>query len=282
MTLCFDNQLEQVTELISLPEIYLKIHALMDDSKSDIDDFARVIRLDTNLTAKLLKAANSAYFGFSGEVSSISRAVYLMGIQQVHTMVLSISAVSAMSSLNFPKDIVDLRSFWRSSLLAGTLAQLLAQELSLRPGERFFMLGLLHEIGHLVLYARFPELARETIQLASDENLSIDQAENRVLGCHYGNIGAKLMEQWALPASFQNTTNYQPRPDQATGDQVETSILHIAHAVAHRQCISPSINLEEVIVPFAWEATQFNLEQVEQSLEPALAMSAEMEQAILQ
>lgn len=277
----FKSQLDQVTELISLPEIYLKIHALMDDSTSDIDDFARVIRLDPNLTAKLLKAVNSAYFGFAGEINSISRAVYMMGIQQLHLMVLSISAVTAVSALDFPEDIVDLKTFWRSSLLSGTISQLLAQQLQVRPSERFFILGLLHEIGHLVLYAKFPQLARETSQLAKTNAISIDQAEQQVLGCHYGNIGAKLMEQWQLPASFQALTNFQPTPNQATEDQLETSILHIAHAFAHRQFIEQAEEPDISIDPFAWQATQLSTDQVQKILQPAIDMSADLEKVIL-
>ncbi|NNE62649.1 MAG: HDOD domain-containing protein [Gammaproteobacteria bacterium] len=281
MTTAFDNELEQVTELISLPEVYLKIHALMDDSKSDIDDFARVIKLDPNLTAKLLKAANSAYFGFSGEINDISRAVYLMGIQQLHIMVLSISAVTAVSSLDFPKDIVDLKTFWRSSLLAGALSKLLAQQLSIRPGERFFILGLLHEIGHLVLYAKFPQLAREISELAQTGNMRIDQAERELLGCHYGNIGARLMKKWKLPISFQTMTNYQPTPDQAPEDKIEASILHIAHAYARRQYSENNECIENLIAKFAWHSTQLTTEQVEQNLQAALLISGDMERVVL-
>jgi len=277
----FENQLQQVTELISLPEIYLKIHQLMDDETSDIDDFARVIRLDPNLSAKLLTAVNSAYFGFAGEITSISRAVNLIGIQQLHIMVLSISAVTAVSSLDFPKDIVDLKTFWRSSLLSGTLSRLLAQHLEVRPNERFFILGLLHEIGHLVLYANFPQLARQSIQLAEENNINIDQAEQQVLGSHYGKIGALLMENWKLPASFQNLTQFQPTPQQASEDQLETSILHIAHAFAHKQFIDSDRELSDLIDPTAWQATGLSEEVVHPILQQALVTSAELEKVIL-
>ncbi len=277
----FKQQLEQVTELISLPEIYLKFHRLMDDDKSDTDDFARVIQLDPNLSAKLLKAVNTAYYGFSGEVSSISRAVNLMGIQQLHVMVLSISAVTAVSALNFPEDIVDLKTFWRSSLLSGTLSRLLAVKLQVRPVEQFFVFGLLHEIGHLVLYANFPQLARESIKLAEEKEMSIDQAEQQVLGCHYGKIGAGLMENWQLPTSFQNVTQYQPTPQQTNEDKLETSILHIAHAYAHKQFIACDGDLMDLIDPVAWQATGLTEELVEQTLLDALAASAELEKSIL-
>jgi HD-like signal output (HDOD) protein len=276
----FEEQLLQVTELITLPEIYLKIHRLMDDPTSEIDDFAAVIRLDPNLSAKLLKAVNSAYYGFSGEINNISRAVTMIGIQQLHIMVLSISAVTAVSSLNFPKDIIDLKTFWRSSLLSGTLSRALAQHLKIQPSERFFMLGLLHEIGHLVLYANFPDKARQTIDFARENQITINQAEQQVLGCHYGKIGAILMQQWKLPKNFQTITQFQPTPEQSNEELIETSIMHIAHAYAHRQFIESDKEVTDLINPSAWQAADLNEEIVNQSLPAALLTCAEMEKVI--
>ncbi|MCP4486738.1 MAG: HDOD domain-containing protein [Gammaproteobacteria bacterium] len=275
------NQLEQVTELISLPETYLKIHALMDDTTSDVDDFGRVVRLDPNLTARLLKAANSTYYGFTGEISSVSRAISMMGIQQLHFMVLSISAVSAVSSLEFPDDIVDLKSFWRSSLLTGSLSQLLGQQLQIHSFERFFILGLLHEIGHLVLYACFPQLARETNKLSIDSNIPIHEAEQQILDCHYGNIGARLMQHWKLPAFFQTLTNFQPTPALATDKQLETSILHISHTFAHQHHMAQHSAPTVTIDPTAWDITQLTQEDIDGPLEAALLVSRDLEKTIL-
>lgn len=276
-----ENQLQQVTELISLPEIYFKINRLMDDPTSDIDDFAKVIRLDANLTAKLLNAVNSAYFGFSGEITSVSKAICMLGIHQLQIMVLSISAVTAVSSLNFPKDIVEFKTFWRCSLLSGTLSRLLAKQLQVRSGERLFLLGLLHEIGHLFLYSQFPDQSRQTIQISQQKELTIDQAELQLFGYHYGEIGAKLMANWQLPESFQDLIRMQPTPQQATENGLEISILHIAHAYAHKQFIETDKELELLIDPYVWEVTQLTPDMVAQTLDAALTASAEMETAIL-
>ncbi len=275
------NQIEQVTDLISLPETYLKINNLMDDSESEIDDFARVVNLDPNLTARLLKAANSAFFGFTGEISSVSRAIKMMGIQQLHFMVLSISAVTAVSTLEFPEDIVKLKSFWRCSLLSGALSQLLGQQIKINSFERLFTLGLLHEIGHLVLYACFPQQARETNKLAMDSNIPIHQAEQQILGCHYGNIGARLMQHWSLPAYFQTLTNFQPTPAQATENRLETSILHISHAFAHQHHFAQHNVPVLTIDPTAWEITQLTPDEINEPLEAALQISQDLEQTIL-
>ena len=277
----FENQLQEVTELISLPEIYFKINRLMDDPTSDIDDFSDVIKLDANLTAKLLNAVNSAYYGFSGEITRISTAINMLGIHQLQIMVLSIYAVTAVSALNFPKDIVEFKTFWRSSLLSGTLSRLLAKQLKIRATEQLFITGLLHEIGHLFLYSQFPDQARQAIQLSRDKQMSIAQAEQQLLEYHYGEIGAKLMEYWKLPESFQYLIRFQPTPQQADKNKVEVSILHIAHAYAHKKFIDTDKELEQLIDPYVWEVTHLTPELIEPALDAALTTSAEMETAIL-
>ncbi len=108
-----EQRLQEVTELISLPEVYLKVRKLMDDPNSDIYDFAEVISIDPNLTSRVLRVVNSAYFGFPEPVESISRAVNMIGIGQLHNMVLGISAIS---SLKQPNDILPLDTFWLASL----------------------------------------------------------------------------------------------------------------------------------------------------------------------
>ena len=274
----FENQLQQVTELISLPEVYVKFRSLMQDPASDIDDFAQVVSLDPNLTVKLLGVINSAYFGFTGQINSVSRAINMLGLGQLHAMVLGISALSA---LNFANDIVPLKTFWRSSLLTGTLARQLSEQSGNLEGEKTFIVGLLHEIGHLVLYAEFPNLARETHKVAFDNNMPIQRAEQQVLGCHYGEIGAKLMQQWSLSDDFQHLTRLQPTPELAEKHQLETALLHIAHAYAHKYAREVDTEPNNLIAPISWDTTRLNPEAVEQAMQPALSHCAELEKVIL-
>ena len=276
----FEQRLQQVTELISLPEIYLKIRRLMQDPTSEIDDFAEVIRIDPSLSVAVLKLVNSAFFGFSGQIDSISRAVNMIGIGQLHNMVLSISSISILS---FPNDIWPLKTFWRSSLFTGVLSRLLSEQLNLnvRQSERLFVIGLLHEIGHLVLYAKFPEQAHLTIQTAEENNLPAHLAEQQVLGRHYGQIGAMLMEQWEFPTEFQLITRYQPTPGEASDLPIETAILHIAHGFAHRQFGNGDNSLDDLIDPVVWEITQISPQQVEENLDAAGSIGADMESILL-
>ncbi len=277
----FFHQLNQVTELISLPEIYHQIRDLMTDPTADIHDFARIIRLDANLSAKLLRLVNSAYYGLSDPVDDISRAVNLLGTQQLYNMVLGLSVVSSLSPQQIPADITDVKSLWRSNLLCGNLSQLLAEQLKIKPADRLFIVGLLHNIGHMVLYANFPDLARQAIDRAEQQNLTIHEAELQIQGCHYGDIGAMLMELWQLPEDFQQLVRYQPTPSLAPENWVETALLHIAHAYACSHFQLTRLEFDNNIEAYAWDITRLDPAQVETLLEQALSITTDMESAII-
>ena len=271
------QQLQEVTQLITLPEVYHKVRQLMDDEASDIDDFAEVISLDPNLSISVLKMVNSAYFGFPEEVVSVSQAINMIGIGQLHSMALGLSAIS---SLNLPNDLFPLKPFWSFSLYTGVLCRLLAKQLKIRPNEPLFVMGLLHEVGHLIFYAKFPDQAKLAVHIAETEQLPIHEAERRVLGLHYGDIGSMLMMNWGLATEYQTVTRYQPEPQTATSNIVETSLLHIAHGYAHQKVSAGDVSADSLINAKAWELTGLSPEDVDNLLEMAETISSEMERII--
>jgi HD-like signal output (HDOD) protein len=277
----FEQQLDDVSELISLPEIYLKISRLMNDPTTNVDDFAEVIQFDPNLSATVLKVVNSAFYGFSGQIDNIARAINMIGIGQLHIIALSVSAFSALNVLNYPDDIIPLKTFWRSSLFTGVLARQLALQLEIKQPERLFVVGLLHEIGHLVLYTKFPDLARLAIRNAQQNQQPIHQSELQLLGYHYASIGSELMARWNLPTIFQTLARLQPTPSEATSDKIETAILHIAHGYAHKQFVTSDKELEELIEDDAWAQAKLSTEDVDKLFDEVSRMSAHMETIIL-
>jgi HD-like signal output (HDOD) protein len=271
-------RLQEVTELISLPEVYLKLRHLMDDKTSDIYDFAEVISVDPNLSTRVLKVVNSAYFGFPEPVDSIARAVNMIGIGQLHNMVLGISAIS---SLDLPNDIMPLDTFWRSSLFAGVLARLLAEQMKLNKSDHLFIAGLLHEIGHLVLYSKFPLQALAAQKIAQDQGRAIHEAELKVLGYHYGDIGAMLMANWNLSDKLQSLTRNQPNPDAASENKIETALMHLAHACARSVTTDNRAAADNPIDAEVLAMTGLTQEDLEHSMAEARIISTDMEKVIL-
>jgi HD-like signal output (HDOD) protein len=270
--------LKEISGLISLPEIYLKFRRLLDNPNSSLGEFSEVVSCDPNLTARVLKLVNSAFFGFPGQIESIDRAIVMLGIGQLHDMVL---ATSAVASLDLPNSIVPLKTFWRCSLFSGILTRLLAIQLKIRKSDSLFVIGLLHEIGHLVIYSKYPEQAKLAIESFQDGKQLIHTTEQKLLGLHYGEIGSRLMAQWHLPINFQEITYFQPTPTSAPEHQVETSLLHVAHGYAHNYFGETEQTLEQLIFPDVWKRLNISPDQIETSLEKALQVCADLEKTIL-
>lgn len=272
-----EQEIQQITGLISLPEIYLKVRRLMEDTSSDIDDFAQVIIVDPNLSTRVLKMVNSAYFGFPEPVDSITRAINMIGIQQLHNMVLGVAAIS---SLDLPNDILPLKPFWHNSLYTGVLSQQLAGRLKLERSDRMFMAGLLHEIGHLVLCARLPDHAREATRVSLQTGRPLHEVQHQILGCHYGDIGAMLLANWKLPTELQDLVRYHPDPAAAPSQRLETVLLHLAHAYAGQNTPSP-VDAGELIDLEIRAMIELPQAEINECLEMARSVSVEIGKSIL-
>lgn len=250
----------------------------MEDPNSTIEDFSGVVGCDPNLASSVLKVVNSALFGFPGEVDGIDKAIHLMGLRNLHDVVLGVSAVTA---LDYPNDIMPLKTFWRCSLFSGVLARLLAIQLNVRNTECLFLAGLLHEIGHLVIYSKYPGQAMKAIARSMEGSPMLHVAEQEVLGFHYGQVGARLMAKWRLPHDVQAFTYYQPTPADAPMNPLGTAILHLAHGYAHQLFSGAGQSLEQLIDPDAWIILNLTPEQIEATLEKAVQVSSDMEKVIL-
>jgi HD-like signal output (HDOD) protein len=272
-----EQKIEEITGLISLPEIYLKVRRLMDDETSEIDDFAQVIIVDPNLSTRVLKIVNSAYFGFQEPVDSITRAINMIGIGQLHNMVLGVAAIS---SLDLPNDILPLKPFWHNSLYTGVLSQQLAGRLNLPRSDRMFMAGLLHEIGHLVLCAKLPDHAREAIRVSVQSGRPLHEIQRQMLNCHYGDIAAMLLDNWKLPKELQDLVRYHPDPRSAPSQQLETALLHLAHAYAGQNMSSPG-DAGELIDADILGLIELTQDEIDECLETARSISVEIGKSIL-
>jgi len=224
-----DDLVSEISELISLPEVYLKIRELMDDPDSCLDDFSVVVSTDPALIASVLKIVNSAFFGFTGKIDSVARAINLLGIGPLHDLVLSLSAVDA---LDLSNDIEELVLFWKRSIYCGVVSRLIAKKLNLQNAETLFVVGLLHEIGHLVLFQKYSQQCKQNIVQAKIDKLPLSEVENSVFGTDYAKIGQALMNEWNLPFKFQCVIGLHPDPKQASEFINETNIMHIAHQSA--------------------------------------------------
>ncbi|MBT2969917.1 MAG: hypothetical protein B6D72_06570 [gamma proteobacterium symbiont of Ctena orbiculata] len=214
------------TKLISLPEAYLKLKAVVERPDYELTDIADAVSIDPALTTRVLRLVNSPYFGLAGRIETVIRAVSMLGVQQIHDLALTTCVAHAFSGIN--PDHLDMRSFWRKSIFSGLAAQHLAKNRGVLDSERMFVAGLLSDIGHLILYQSVPQEILEADNLARERQLPAVEVEREMLGLDYARVGATLMRQWQLPDSLIETTEFHPEPLRARKFPLETSIVHIA------------------------------------------------------
>ena len=195
-------EIQKIDYLPPMPSIAQEILIASNDASSDMDDIARIIKKDPGLTAKILAMANSAFFGFGRNVSTIEEAIInVLGLDLVKGFALSL----AMSSVFDPTkcESFDIKRYWCSAFLAAELASGFTNHIdekqALDPNQ-LYLYGLLHNIGILVLVNRFPNIMSELFQEAAvDKEKRLIDYEKNTIDFNHHDAGAWLAEKWKLP-----------------------------------------------------------------------------------
>lgn len=213
---------------VSMPDVYHGIRALVADPDAQVSDFERIIRNDSILSLRIIGIANSHYFGFSRKVETLHQAISLIGVIQLHDLLLSTLCIRSLSQV--PDNLFNLNSFWRYSISCGIAARSIAKRCGMAAPNRFFTLGLLHEVGHAALFIRAPDQAIEVLESQGDSSSCISLAERETLGFDYLELGQELMRVWHLPDVYQQIARYHLAPC-GSKDQHRRAvdIVHLAH-----------------------------------------------------
>ena len=222
---------DDIQGLVSLPEVALKISDLIDDPDTSVDDVGKLISQDPALTMRVLAVANSPFYGFSSEISTISRAVTVLGTKQITDVVLSTATTNAFKGISI--DLISVDDFWYHSLYCGLLAQELSCKHNPPLRDSMFVAGLLHDIGHLVMLNKIPDLLQDALlRTVQGESLPLYLEEQQVIGFDHAQVGAELARAWNLPGYLVECIEFHHEPQKAKEFKLEVALIHIANAVA--------------------------------------------------
>ena len=236
---------KSVAEKITLPDVYHHISNLVITPEARIDDFVAVINLDNALAARIIKIANSRFFGYSRKANTVKQAISLIGVIQLHDLLLSSLAIRAFSGI--PADVINQEAFWRSSVYCGITARLLAKKCMLPASERLFTSGLLHEIGHIVMYAKIPELAQDVLFESEQNKQPLYILEREKLGYDYGQVGSEIMRLWHLSDSYCDIASYHMEPEKAQKNQFEIQVVNLARSIMLAEELSPDQTVNSLL-----------------------------------
>ena len=232
----------QAGDIFVLSDSFIRIKELIDNESSTIDDINDVIIVDPALSGTILKLANSAFFNYPGKIDTISKAVLVLGITEVYNLVIAYFTERAFKSIHADQDF--LENFWEESIDCALLVKFLGCSLNVPNAERLFILGLLHNLGELIVKQLSPDKIPEyNIKQASDLPWDV---QRDVLGFTFGELGAEILKLWQLPYNIVAPIRNQ---DEANFGLVntESQLLYIAKRILVHQKLLKSTNQKALL-----------------------------------
>ncbi len=223
----------QIESIPTLPTVALRVMEVTSDPQSSASDLMEIIGPDISLTTKILKIANSPFYGLTKEVSSLQHAVTVLGFKEIRNMVMS--TVAFESFKNFKQDDkFDIKRFWRHSFCCGLAAKIIAVELKSSSND-LFVAGLVHDIGKLVMYIAFPAEFLKLVDMISPLKLKYTafEAEKSVFEMVHDEVGMKLLKKWMFPENLITAVGFHHHPQEADKKTLFPIIVHVADILAH-------------------------------------------------
>ncbi len=239
-------------EVPSLPVLFARINEAVNSPNTSMADIAAILSEDPGLCARLLSIANSSFFNFSSPVDSIPRAITVVGTQQIRDLALATTVTSVFKQI--PENLITMESFWRHSVACGVIARILATYHQEANVERFFVAGMLHDIGRLLLYIKKPANARTALHRCRATGELLHKVEGEEFGYTHSAVGAALMRAWKLPPHLDEVVAFHHTPGQAKKFPIDVSIVHVADIVAHTMELGSSgEKFVPPMDPLAWD-----------------------------
>jgi HD-like signal output (HDOD) protein len=249
---CIKKLADPTIKLPEVPSIVFELNEVIANPMSSADDIAQVVQKSPSLTAILLKFANSPCYGFPSKIDKISLAVTLIGTREICGLALGLSILSTFDKI--PKEFLDMFSFLKHSVACGIISRILATHKGISQTEQFFVSGLLHDIGRLIIFCNYPEDSRNILNLSRITNNLLYEVESNYFGCNHSYVGKHLIQRWKLPLSLENNIFYHHNPSESQ-KPVPATLVHLADIITNGLGIGTSG--ERFVPPLdteAWEA----------------------------
>lgn len=227
----FDSLVNDAATVYSLPMLYDRLIQAINHPRSSIADITRIISDDQGLSARILRLANSPRFGYHTKVDSITEAVTIVGTQQLSDLTLAVSVIDIFHGI--PGELFNMTSFWQHSITCAIVARSLAICRREANAERYFLTGMLHDIGQLILCANVPEYVRDLVIESRASGQPLYELQRAAFGFDHGDVGGGLLNLWRIPASISEAVTFHHSPDRSELYRTETALMHVADVIAH-------------------------------------------------
>ncbi len=268
-----ERVLERVTELPFSP-VAAKILELARDERAGAREIAKIVSQDQAFTARLLKIANSPYYGQSRTVTTVLQAVPILGVDTISSLALALFSFTSKSEND--QAALTLRELWEHSMGAAFWSRQIARRIGHAAAEETFIAGLLHDMGKALLHRFFKQEFLEAVNAAEREGIDLQEAERRVLDTDHAVAGAAVATRWHLPPVLIHAIRYHHDPfalPDSTEDSIRKAvcIVHVADSLAESFSIGRGVECDPALIDDSvWEYLAIDLEICNELLDGVL------------
>lgn len=231
--------INKIKNLPTLPDIVHKIVTLVKDENTSARDLCRLISYDQAISLRLLKVANSAYYGFLRDIATVQHAIIVLGFNEVKRLSLGIAMFNFMKGASNATSLI-MEEFWKHSLGCSLAAGIICKKVGVKS-DIASTASLLHDLGKLVLDNLFSREYKIVLEKAKAEEASMVDVEKEILGFGHTDVGLWLSSSWKLPPSLILPIAYHHQVDEVDQENIlQVSIVHLADILCKKANIGSS------------------------------------------
>ena len=224
--------LKMISFLPPIPTVMVELVQALNDEDIELNLLGRIIAKDPSMSVNVLKVANSAFYQLPVKVNTIEHAVRMLGTREIASLCI---ACTAGKTLKAPDNqaTIDLSMFWKHSVATGVISKVLCSELGIQTQNNIYLAGLIHDVGKIILDRFMHDVYKEIVKITYNENISVIEAEQRVIGESHAKVGGWLMEAWNLPSIFVDIANYHHSVMETDeNNRLEVAIVSLSNQLA--------------------------------------------------
>lgn len=226
--------IDRVDSFPALPATVSRVMQITANPESSAQELMQAILPDQSMCVTILKIANSAFFGLPRQVSSIDKAVMVLGFDEIRNIVIGKAVFNSFQDISRGNRGV-IESFWRHAFTCGLAAKIIAGELQLSQSEAFTA-GLIHDIGKLAMLISLNGDYHQLLELSGTLALRSYIREQEQFGISHDEIGFRLLNRWLFPQALLDAIRYHHHPQESSRDQLLPAIIQVADILAHNHC----------------------------------------------
>lgn len=260
-----ESIIESIVTLPTIPSVLADLNDAITHPESSASDIANIISRDPPTATKVLRLANSAYYGLRNKVTTINHAVTMLGYNIIRNLVMT-ATVFDISPDGDISGLFEREKFWRHSLGVGVTARIIAREAFPQAGRRddeFFICGLLHDLGKIILGQHLQPKFEEALVLSRDEAIPLIEAERKAVGCTHAEVGGLLAKRWNLSKEVISALGHHHAPMEAPEEHFGyAAATHLADIIARAKGIGSGGGNNPGLDRAAWDALNLSKRKI--------------------